>query len=117
MGLRERNRGKNYERELTRYFTSEGYECHRSAQYCGNSGEAADVVGLPGIHIEAKRQEALRLQDWIDQAEHDAKEAGKGDKPVVIFRRNNRPSYVVMRLEDWMELYREWEVSRCNNGK
>ena len=77
MGKRERERGKAYERELARYFTSEGYDCHRSAQYCGNTGDAADVVGLPGIHIEAKRQEALRLQDWIDQAENDSKAAAE----------------------------------------
>ena len=36
-----------------------GYDCRRTAQYCGNTGDASDVVGLPGIHQEVKRVERL----------------------------------------------------------
>ncbi len=46
-------------------------DCRRGQQYCGCSG-AADVVGLPGIHIECKRVERLNLHDAMDQAVRDA---------------------------------------------
>ena len=38
-----RRKGKEGELELTRKFRAEGYDAHRSTQYCGNTGEAADV--------------------------------------------------------------------------
>ena len=41
------------------------------------TGDASDVVGLPGIHVEAKHQENMRLYDWIEQARRDAEANGK----------------------------------------
>jgi hypothetical protein len=89
-----------------------GYETRRTAQYCGNTGDASDVLGLDGIHIEAKHQEQFRIYDWMAQAIHDSAENGRGDLPTVFFRKNNAETLVCMRLEDWVQLYREWDSSR-----
>ena len=59
-----RRKGKVGELEVVRLCKAEGYDVHRSAQFCGNNESgAADVVGLPGIHIEVKRVEHLNLDD------------------------------------------------------
>jgi len=101
-----REKGKRGERELAKALSSHGYECRRGQQFCGANGDA-DVVGLPGIHIEAKRTERLNLYDAISQARHDAR---PGDLSAVFSRKNNCEWLVTMRLDDFMEVYREWEA-------
>ena len=85
-----------------------GYDCRRGQQYSGTSGDA-DVVGLPGIHIECKRVETLNLLDAVSQAVRDA---AKGLLPAVFHRRDRCEWLVTMRLEDWIQIYREWEAGR-----
>lgn len=36
-------------------------------------GDVPDLVGLPGIHIEVKRAEQVRLSEWMAQALRDSK--------------------------------------------
>lgn len=76
-----------------------------SDQFCGNTGHAADVEGVPGVHIEGKHQEQLRLYEWIEQAERDA--AGSGKIPAVHRRKNRRESLVTLRLNDFIELIKK----------
>lgn len=109
-GKMSRDKGARYERELATQLKSYGYEARRTAQHCGNTGDAADVIGLDGIHIEAKHQERVQIYDWMAQAKRDS--AKSGNKPAVFFRKNNCETLVCMRLDDWMELYREWESGR-----
>ena len=103
--MNSRNKGANGERELARKLSEYGYECRRGVQYKGGP-MSPDVVGLPGIHIECKRVEHLNLYDAIAQAVRDA----WLDLPAVFHRKNNCEWLVTMRLEDWIEIYREWEV-------
>lgn len=107
MAVNSKDKGAQFERDLAKIFRNEyGYhDCHRTAQYCGNTGEAADVVGLPGIHIEAKRQETMRLYEWMAQAKRDAK---KGALPAVFHKKNRADILVTMCLDDWMRLYSEY---------
>ena len=67
-------------------------------------GDVPDLVGLPGIHIEVKRAEQVRLSEWMQQAETDSKRFSDG-MPVVFHRRSREPWLVTMRLVDWMTLY------------
>lgn len=103
MGKASREKGKRGERELASKLREYGYDTRRGQQYCGANGDA-DVVGLPGIHIECKRVETLRLYDALAQAKSDAK---NGEKPVVMHRKNNCEWVVIQPLEDWIEMYRE----------
>ena len=109
MGKTSREKGKRGEREWALVCREHGYECRRTSQYCGQSGEAADVVGLPGVHIEVKRVERLNILDAMLKA---VREAPDGVMPVVAHRRNKCPWLVTMRAEDWFALYRAWEVSQ-----
>lgn len=106
-----RVKGKRFERSLARIFRDHGYSnARRTQQYCGNTGDASDVVGLPGIHVEAKHQERMMLYDWMAQAKRDAAENGKGHIPTVFHKKNNASILVTMELDDWFKLYREWEA-------
>ena len=104
-----KQKGSRGERELSHKLTDLGYQCRRTVQYCGNTGDASDVVGLDGIHIECKRNEHLNVYDAMAQSKHDAKE---GLLPTVMWRKNNCEWLVTMRLEDWIEIYREWECGQ-----
>lgn len=104
MGKASRDKGKRGERELSRKLNEYGYTTHRGQQFCGANGDA-DVIGLDGIHIECKRTEAFRLWDALAQAKADARPE---ELPTVMHRKNNCEWVVVMTLEDWIQLYREW---------
>ena len=106
--MNSKRKGKTGELELCRALRGHGYECKRSVQYSGANGDA-DVVGLPGIHIECKRVERLNLEDAMAQSRRDARE---GEIPVVMHRKTRSPWMVTMTLEDWVEIYREWEAGR-----
>lgn len=104
-GKTSRNKGKIGERELAAALRAQGFEARRGQQYSG-SETSADVVGLPGIHIECKRVEKLNIYDAIEQAQRDAGEGG--ELPAVFHRRNRKPWLVTMSMDDWFRLYRKW---------
>lgn len=110
MVVNSKQKGARFERQLAGLFRDYGYtKARRTAQYCGNTGDASDVVGLPGIHVEAKHQERLQLYDWMDQAKRDAKAGGAGLLPAVFSKKNSHSILVTMELDDWMKIYREYQ--------
>ena len=106
MSINGKQKGKRGELELVKKLKEYGYDCKRSVQYCGTNGDA-DVIGLPGIHIECKRVERLNIDDAMLQAIRDRRE---GEYPTVFHRKNNGKWMVTMLLDDWQEIYREWRV-------
>ena len=106
MALNSKAKGARFERTLASKLREYGFEARRTAQYCGNTGDASDVVGLPYIHIEAKHQERMNLYDWIDQAKRDSK--GSGNIPAVFHKKNNADILVTVGFEDFMTIYREF---------
>ena len=106
-----KQKGARFERLLASKFREYGYkDSRRTAQYCGNTGDASDVVGLPFIHVEAKHQEKMKLYDWIAQAKRDAAAGGKNMLPAVFHKKNNAEILVTMELDDWIQIYREFEA-------
>lgn len=111
MAVNSKQKGARFERLLASKLREHGYDqARRTAQYCGNTGDASDVVGLPGLHIEAKHQEQMRLYEWMSQAVRDAAAGGEGRLPAVFHKKNNADILVTMRLDDFMEIYREFEA-------
>lgn len=102
MPINSRAKGASGERELASKLIDYGYNCRRGQQYSGANGDA-DVVGLPGIHIECKRVERLNLYDAMAQSKHDARE---NETPTVFHRKNYCEWLVTMTLDDWIELYK-----------
>ena len=97
--MNSREKGKKGERELAGILKAHGYKARRGQQYCGTSGEA-DVVGIPGVHIECKRVEKLNIDTAMAQAVRDAR---PGEIPTVFHRKNQEGWLVTMRLEDYLD--------------
>lgn len=119
MSINSKQKGKAGELELAKVLREYGYDTRRTVQYNGKSEEGqADLLGLPGIHIECKRVEKLNIDEAMEQADRD--NAGKRELPfyervipAVFHRRNHKKWKVTLYLEDFIELYREWENGRC----
>lgn len=103
--MNSRQKGAAGERELANLLKEYGYDTRRGQQYSGINGDA-DVVGIPGLHIECKRVEKLNLDAALDQSKRDARE---GEMPVVIHRKNRQEWKVTLSLKDFMKLYKEVE--------
>ena len=102
MSVSQQRKGADGEKELTSILRRAGYP----VSWGGNKtyGAVPDVSGLPGIHIECKRVEALNVTRAMEQAERDADRFLDG-APAVFHRRNQKPWLVTMLLEDWLRLY------------
>lgn len=101
MGRKSREKGKRGEREVAQFLREHGHDGRRGQQYNGSDG-SADVVGLPGIHIEVKRVETLRLRESMEQAKADARD---GEIPTVWHRKNGERWVVILDAEDFLRLY------------
>lgn len=112
--MNRRQKGVDAEREVAAVWKAHGLEVRNLEQ----SGDhlvvfpAVDVVdasdgeyshALPGgiIHSEVKRQERLKLPEWLRQA---ADEAPAGAIPVVSFRQSRGEWYACLPLSDLAEL-------------
>lgn len=103
--VNSKQKGARFERLLASKLREYGYDARRTAQYCGNTGDASDVIGLPGLHIEAKAQETMRLYDWMAQAKRDAAAGGGKRLPAVFHKKNNAAILVTMEFDDFMKIY------------
>ena len=109
MAVNSKAKGARFERTLASRLREYGYDCRRGQQYCGANGDA-DVVGLPGVHIEVKRRERLDIYEAVEQAKREAK---PGELPVVFFRKNNSEWLSIMPIDACMTMYREFEAGEC----
>jgi len=98
--INSKDKGKRGELEIVHILQENGYDAHRSAQFCGNTGDAPDVVSDFPFHIEVKHQERLEIDKWWEQASRDA----KGKPPCVIFRKNHQKWKICVDLEEMLKL-------------
>ena len=101
-GRKSQRKGRGAELELARLLQEHGFSVQPGAAV--SYGATPDLVGLPGIHIECKRNERLNIHAAMAQAERDADHFRDG-LPVVFHRRNRSNWMVTMRLDDWISLY------------
>ncbi len=99
--VNSRDKGARGERELAAFLQSLGFEARRGQQNKGGSESPDVITNLPGIHIECKRVEILRLQDAMAQAIRDA---GPGLTPTVFHKRNKQGWLVTLRADDFLNL-------------
>ena len=96
-----REKGKAGEREAAKIL-SELFDVpvRRSQQYSGANGDA-DLVGLPGVHVEVKRRERGNVANWIDQAVDDT---DPESIPMVVHRASGRPWLATCCRDDLPDL-------------
>lgn len=119
MGKASREKGARAELEVSHILQEYGFDGKRTAQHSGKNGGAADVVGLPGFHLEVKRCERLELPAWIAQAERDA---APDEIPCVVFRRSKEQWRVEIPLKSLLQLVEfallgGWTSNRASEDK
>ena len=73
-----------------------GTRFHRGRQYHGGP-ESPDLAGdVPGLHVEVKRTERLRIWEAVSQARSDA---SVDQVPVVMHRANRKPWLVIVEAD------------------
>lgn len=111
--MNSKNKGKRGELELAKKLREYGYEARRTVQYNGKAEEGkADLLGLPGVHIECKRTERLSIYDAMAQAKADS----KGEIPCVFHRKNNCEWLAIMSLDSFMRMYQDYGKEQ-NDGE
>jgi len=100
MSRMSRNKGKVGEREVAALLRAHGFDGARGVQYQGGR-DSADVVGLPGFHIEVKRAETFSPYKALEQAVADS---GGAATPVVFHRSNARQWIAVMDAGEFLKL-------------
>jgi len=113
-----KNKGDGYERELAAYLNATvlpPLTASRAPLSGGgmsfNGAGQADLIGTPGLHVEAKRVERLEVYKSLDQAERSVTNRNCPETPVVISRRNNTKtgdSIVILRLDGFLTYYLAW---------
>ena len=128
MKINSRNKGQRGEREICGILQDisdrvcfekkiPAPEVVRNLVQSRNGGE--DIVGLPGLAVEVKRQENLQLASWWKQTLEQAQRARA--IPVLVYKRNYQPWKVVMlaslhygsnevqyQMELSMDDFRDW---------
>jgi hypothetical protein len=107
MAINSRRKGAAGERELASYLREQGWQkARRTQQYAGNpEGGSGDVVcdNFP-FHIEGKRCQQIKPEQWMAQAKADCP-ASK--IPSVFFRRNGEKKWlVILQADDVCEIAR-----------
>lgn len=104
MSAASRRKGLTGERQVAQRFTEAGYAVRglegQGDQLCIGPRRGG---GLQTLHVEVKRQERLRLPEWLEQARAEAPE---GVPPVVCFRQSRGQWYAVLTLDDLLGLVR-----------
>ena len=108
--INSKKKGAAGEREFANYCKEKGFDVRRTAQYNGKEqGSLADVIGIPGIHIEVKRVEKLNIHNAVNQAIRD--NVNKDSVPIVAHRKNRTPWLITMTADDWFKLFYGLEVN------
>ena len=100
-------KGKTGERELANELKARGFTARRGQQFSGANGDA-DVVGLPGIHIECKRYKTITAGDldtFMEQAKNDTPPA---QLPAVFWRADRQKWRVTMTAAAFVSLVNHW---------
>lgn len=111
-------KGDKFERELAAHINLRTNLTSSRAPLSGGGAigqlsGGSDLLGTPGVHVEAKRVERLNVMDAIKQAETSLRKMNAPEAPVVVNRRNlmaTGESLVTMRLDAWLELYKAWLI-------
>lgn len=107
--INSKRKGAAGEREFSNYCKNKGFNVRRTAQYNGKELESkADVIGIPGIHIEVKRVESLNIHKAMEQALRDCDKNNK-EIPIVAHRKNHTKWLITMTADDWFKLFNNLE--------
>lgn len=117
MGNRNKAKGTSFEVMVRDYLIKKGFiRAHRPALSGGNdTGDINGIVRpdpLRQVAIQCKNQKTMKLSEWLNDTVAQAERLG-GAVPALVVKRVGKgekalgESYVVMRLDDLVDLLRE----------
>jgi hypothetical protein len=134
MGKPSRDKGKVGERQVVELAKPYFPDAHRSWQTPQPNG---DIGGIPGVHLEVRRREALSVEAWCKEVEakceceaccgtgkvmgdhandHYAcpgcEGSGVSRIPIVAWRRNGQPWRVALPLDQFLQLLQRGHDAR-----
>lgn len=100
-GKGRRSKGVNGEREVAKLFTEAGFDV-RGLEGLGDHIATRGTAGqLTALHLETKRQERVRVPEWLRQCED---ETPAGMVPLLCFRQNRGEWIACLPLDKLIEL-------------
>lgn len=93
-----RRKGVSFEREVARAFAEAGFTV-RGLEAAGDHLVVNSSGGL--LHVECKRQERLKLPEWLAQMERDCPPHAAR---VLVFKQSRRPIYAAIPLAQYIDL-------------
>ena len=106
IGRASQQKGARFELQIAHYLQDHGFpDVHRTAQHCGKTGDAGDVEGIAGLHIECKHVERLNLYSAYHQAVRDNNAKNNGDIPIVVHKKNRETVMVSLSLDDFIKIF------------
>ena len=103
-GKSSRTKGHSWEREVAIMLRSIFPEARRGLQY-QDGMQCSDVVNTP-IHVECKRCKKVDYRAAMRQARAECR---PGYAPVVVAKDDREDAVVMMLLDDWIDLVKEWK--------
>lgn len=109
MAINSKTKGKEGELEACHFINNlTTLTMRRTAQFNGKELDSkADIVGMPGIHVEVKRVQALNINLAMEQAVRDS--SGTSEIPIVMHRKNRTPWLITMEADKWLKLYEAYK--------
>jgi len=100
-------KGSKWELDVAKYFNERGYPEVERRYGAGATLDKGDINGVKDTVVEAKNWAKISLSIIMDEALVEQKNAKKRFGISVIKRRNRnvKEAYVVMTLEQWIDLY------------
>ena len=107
MTTRAKQIGSQWERDIAKYFNDRGYPEVERRYGAGATLDKGDINGVVDTVVEAKNLAKITLASIVDEALSEQQNAKKRFGISVIKRRNKnvKDAYVVMTLEQWVDLY------------
>ena len=99
-------KGSQWERDIVGYLQAHGFPYAERRFGAGQQNDKGDILGIPGVTIEAKNHAKFAQSDWLAQAETERVNAGNKHGVVVVKRRGKSAGegFVVMTLETFCEI-------------
>jgi Holliday junction resolvase len=97
-----KRKGTTWETAVVDYLREHGQPHAERRALCGNT-DKGDLVGIPGVMIEAKNEKTVTLAAYADEVKAQTANAHASIGVAVVKRRNRGAgdAYVVMTLEQF----------------
>lgn len=107
----QKAKGSQWERDIAKYFNERGYPEVERRYGAGATLDKGDINGVKDTVVEAKNVAKITLSTIVDEALLEQKNAKKRFGVSIIKRRNKnvKEAYVVMTLEQYVDLYSFYE--------